>query len=105
MLIAAYHLFCFTEWIYDLERQFELGWSLITVIVINVIVNLAVLIIVVIKSWIDTIRKKYRDRIRKQRIEQQKIRQSRVNGHKFLKLGDIIEVPESEETTPRDDPN
>ena len=43
VLIAAYHLFGFTEWIFDMERRIELGWTLIGTIVLNVVFNFAIL--------------------------------------------------------------
>ena len=43
VLIAAYHLFGFTEWIFDMERRMELGWSLIAIIILNVCFNFTIL--------------------------------------------------------------
>jgi len=50
VLVAAYHLFCFTEWIFDYHRRFELGWSLIGIIILNVIINVVIVCFVVLKS-------------------------------------------------------
>ena len=41
VLVASYHLYMFTSWIYDEERRVELGWSLIILIILNVIFNLS----------------------------------------------------------------
>ena len=52
VLNAAYHLFIFTEWVYDADRRLEFGWSLIAVIVLNVVFNFGVLTVYVIKNCI-----------------------------------------------------
>ena len=36
VLVASYHLFVFTEWVFDMNRRIDLGWSLIAVILLNV---------------------------------------------------------------------
>ena len=59
MLIASYHLLAFTEWIWDMERRYEAGWSLIALIVLNVCFNFAVLAVVVIKDSIRKTKLKY----------------------------------------------
>ena len=68
VIVASYHLFCFTEWIFDMERRFELGWSLIAVIVLNVFFNIALLAFVVLKSAYIKLRKSYYLRIKKQKM-------------------------------------
>mmetsp|Transcript_5324 Transcript_5324/g.7133 ORF Transcript_5324/g.7133 Transcript_5324/m.7133 type:complete len:94 (-) Transcript_5324:1150-1431(-) len=39
VLASSYHLFMFTNWISDEERRYELGWSFIALICVNVIIN------------------------------------------------------------------
>ena len=41
VLLASYHLFCFTEWIYDVDRRYNMGYSLIVCIIFNFLFNLA----------------------------------------------------------------
>ena len=60
VLVACYHLFTFTEWVDDLHVQFQLGWSLLAVIVINVLINVAILIQFMLRSCINKIRLKCR---------------------------------------------
>lgn len=59
VIVASYHLFCFTEWIYDFERRFELGWSLICTIVLNVFVNVSILVFYLLKSAYVKLRTNY----------------------------------------------
>lgn len=59
VLVGSYHLFGFTEWIYDYERRLELGWSLIAVIVLNVCFNFTVLTVIIIKENMKKARVKY----------------------------------------------
>ena len=59
VLVASYHLFAFTEWIYDYERRFEVGWSLVAVIVLNVCFNFVILTIFVIKDCLRKSKLKY----------------------------------------------
>ena len=47
VLLASYHLFCFTEWVYDLNARFLIGWSLLAVIAINVVTNIGIMLFVV----------------------------------------------------------
>lgn len=50
VILGGYHLLCFTEWIHDINRRFELGWSLVGVIGINVFFNFTVMLTMVIKK-------------------------------------------------------
>lgn len=73
VLIASYHLLVFTEWVWDMERRFEAGWSLIALIVINVCFNFAVLAVFVIKDSIRKTKLKYlKKRQTKNIVEQRK---------------------------------
>ncbi len=41
---AAYHLFTFTEFVGDPEMQYNIGWSIIGVTLINIAVNMGLMI-------------------------------------------------------------
>ena len=86
MLIAAYHLFCFTEWIDDFERRFELGWSLVIIIVLNILVNMTILTFYVCRSAIAKVRRTYRKRIWTKRMRAYIVKKSRVEGRKYLTI-------------------
>ena len=58
VIIACYHLFCFTEWIYDYDRRIECGWSMLVVIALNVCFNVILLCITVVKSFYKSIKRK-----------------------------------------------
>ena len=51
VLLASYHLFCFTEWIYDFERRWEIGWSLVMLIGLNVTINLTTQISRILRKY------------------------------------------------------
>ena len=42
VLAGSYHLYMFTHYISDEERRYELGWSLIGLIALNVLFNFTV---------------------------------------------------------------
>ncbi len=42
ILVAGYHLFIFTDFVEDEQQKWNAGWSIIALIVVNLIVNLAV---------------------------------------------------------------
>ena len=44
IIMAAYHLFLYTDFVPDPILQYQLGWSIIGVTVINIILNMAVMI-------------------------------------------------------------
>ena len=50
VIIASYHLFCFTEWVYDEDRRIEIGWSLLCVIGLNVAFNSVLLMVCAVKG-------------------------------------------------------
>lgn len=52
VLVAAYPLFCFTEWVDDEDVRTNAGWVIIACIVLNVIFNIALLIYKLIKAMI-----------------------------------------------------
>ena len=51
VLLSSYHLFCFTEWVYDVDRRLEIGWSLVGFIVFNVIVNVVIFLVTIFKNF------------------------------------------------------
>ena len=59
VVISSYHLFCFTDWITDYDRRFEIGWSLISVIIVNVLFNFALVLTIVCHNTIRTFKIKY----------------------------------------------
>lgn len=60
VLVAAYHLFTFTELVYDEGCRFTMGWSLLAVIGLNVAFNFTVLAIYVISDLVFKIKTKCR---------------------------------------------
>jgi len=42
--LGGYHLFAFTDFVEDPEIQYQVGWSIIVVTVINILVNIGVMI-------------------------------------------------------------
>ena len=65
VLIASYHLFTFTEWVYDLETRFTIGWSLLTVVVLNVVSNIGIITYVVFKESTFKVKRAYWNHINK----------------------------------------
>lgn len=39
---AAYHLFVFTYYVDDVELQYNAGWSMIGVTILNIVVNMSI---------------------------------------------------------------
>ena len=58
VIIAAHHLYIFTEWV-SLEDRIFMGWSLIAVIGVNVAMNMGMLAFVVLHMVYIKSRKKY----------------------------------------------
>lgn len=54
VLIAAYPLFVFTEWVSEEDRRLDAGWYLIGCILLNIMFNITVLMYFMVK---DTYRK------------------------------------------------
>lgn len=106
VIVAAYHLFAFTEWVYDMERRMELGWTLIGTIVLNVAFNFAILGYYVISSCINKLKHKYRVKKRQKMILDYLKRKSIMNVNKAIVLESIKEEPEPEDglkdISPRD---
>ena len=96
VLVAAYHLFIFTEWVTDQNRRLEFGWSLIAVIGLNVAFNFAVLANFAIRSCIDRVKTKYKRKKHAKLVARHKEQTSRRRAGTFLKMemGSIKEEPE-----------
>lgn len=43
IIVAAYHLLTFTEFVGDPDLQYQMGWSIIGTTLVNVLVNMAVM--------------------------------------------------------------
>ena len=67
VLLASYHLFCFTEWIFDQLRRWEIGWSLVLLIGFNVTINITLLIYVAMKKAIQKVKTKLAKRRQKKK--------------------------------------
>ena len=96
VLVGSYHLFGFTEWIYDFERRLELGWSLIAVIVLNVCFNFTVLTVMIIKDCMRKARVKYLKQVQATNIAASRKRNLIKRGHLVLGLDDNLNTPQSQ---------
>ena len=47
VFFASYHLICFTDLVEDLERESDVGWSIIALICLNILINMGIFIYVV----------------------------------------------------------
>ena len=81
VLLGAYHLFTFTEWVYDLERRFELGWSLIGTIVINILFNTLIVIFLLLAALYGKIKKCHKVSVKQKRMKEYYKRRSDRRGH------------------------
>lgn len=99
VLVAAYHLFIFTEWVTDQNRRLEFGWSLIAVVGLNVAFNFAVLANFAIRSCIDRVKTRYKRKKHAKLVAQHREQTSRRRAGTFLKMemGSIKEEPEHAE--------
>ena len=84
VLFGSYHLFFFTNWIADEERRYELGWSLIGLIGLNVCFNFGLAGFMGLKSVLRKLKLEY---LKKQRDKKQfliKKNHSIRLGHKLI---------------------
>jgi hypothetical protein len=44
ILLATYHLFSFTAFVSDPENQYQMGWSIICVTILNMAVNILIML-------------------------------------------------------------
>ena len=70
VLIAGYHLFCFTEWVYDLNMRFTVGWSLLGFVGLNLAINIGIMLVIVFKSSIQRIKVLYFTREKKRILQE-----------------------------------
>ena len=59
VIFACYHLLTFTDWIGDFEVKFQLGWSLIAVVILNVLINFTIVSIIALRDIVNSARTKY----------------------------------------------
>ena len=59
VLLSSYHLFVFTEWVYDVDQRYRMGWSLLCFVVFLLATNIAILAFVALKKAFLKSRKKY----------------------------------------------
>lgn len=45
VMIATYPLYCFTDYVYDLDRRLESGWCLVGCILLNILFNMVLILI------------------------------------------------------------
>ena len=69
VLLASYHLLTFTEWVYDLELRYQLGWSVIATIILNVLFNASIMVSYLLKTCYVKLRKRYLLKQRAKKIE------------------------------------
>lgn len=97
--MAAYHLLAFTEWIYDVERRFELGWSLIAVIVINVCFNFIVLAYIILKTCLRKTKLKYLKYNHKKMLKKHVVKVTIQRGPLLINLDSIKEQSKEESSS------
>ena len=73
-LLASYHLFTFTEWVYDLDARYSMGWSLIGFVIVLLVANVAMVGTVLLREAIHKARVKYYARRRAKRIAEHLLR-------------------------------
>jgi len=83
ILISAYPLFFFTNWVWDMEMRINAGWFLVGCIILNIIVNIALLVVQTtvrgyrsLKFWC----------IRRKKISERKMRIEQIKAHRLAKL-------------------
>lgn len=59
VVLASYHLFCFTEFVYDPYWRSKIGYSLITLIIVNIIYNCAMMSVTIVKEIKRETKKRY----------------------------------------------
>lgn len=50
VMLAAYPLYCFTPWVWDMTRRLELGWLIAFIIIFNIIFNISLLFYQIVKQ-------------------------------------------------------
>ena len=59
VLLAAYPLFVFTDWVSDDDRKMEAGWYLVSSILLNIFFNIAILVYFLCKDLIRKAKRRY----------------------------------------------
>ena len=55
LILIGYHLFLFTEYVSDPTLKYNIGWSIITVTMLNIIVNIAIMLLSTMMSIIQAL--------------------------------------------------
>lgn len=106
VIVASYHLFCFTEWIYDNDRRIECGWSLLVVIALNILFNVCLILVFAVKSLYLRIKKRIALRNYNKMTPQQRYQYRQTKQEKALvsqQLQEIREEAEDEAEAEADD--
>ena len=72
VLVATYPLFCFTPWLYDLDRRIDVGWCLVGCILLVVVFNISVLLYKVVSQKISDCKHRKARKLAKQNFERKK---------------------------------
>ena len=56
--IMLYHVMCFTDFVPEAEDRYQIGWSFLFFIIVNLLVHLSLLIIDTIKQVKDSVKEK-----------------------------------------------
>ena len=99
VLLAAYPLFVFTDWVPDDDRKMEAGWYLVSCILLNILFNIAVLVYFLCKDLIRKLKRKWiinnkkielERKLQKEKEEQEalKKRQEVIAGLFHMKTGE-----------------
>lgn len=59
VVLASYHLFCFTEFVVDPVQRSRIGYSLITLIIVNIIYNCAMMSVTIVKEFKREVKRRY----------------------------------------------
>ena len=89
VLLSSYHLFCFTEWVYDMNRRLEIGWSLVGFIIFNILINLAIFLATIFKNFKKSVKRRYAAKNRSFRLKKQEESHYQLNPIIFDKEDDL----------------
>ena len=62
VLVIMYHMIVYTDFVTNAHRKFEMGWSMITITLINVVVNIGFLLYMQVKDTIALYQRKKREK-------------------------------------------
>ena len=89
VLIAAYPLYCFTPWVWDIQRRIEAGWLIVFIILFNIFFNIMLLIYQMLKQAFLKLKYCYiksnkRKKLKKDKEELQKKKEMADKRDKFM---------------------